>query len=44
LFDLAFRMDTFQQHAGRLLVRVLRHELALKGVLEDRLAQPFGAL
>jgi hypothetical protein len=36
--------DAFQQDARRFVARVLRHELALEGPLQDRLPQPLGAL
>jgi hypothetical protein len=36
--------DAFEQDAGRFVVRVLRHELALERALQDRLAQPLGTL
>jgi len=40
----AFGTDAFQQHAGRLVVGVLRHQLAGEGLFQDGLAQGFGLL
>jgi hypothetical protein len=36
--------DALQEHAGRFVVGVLGHQLALEGALQDGLAQPLGAL
>ena len=41
---LAFDGDTFQKFGGGLIVRILRHQLAAKGVEEDRLAQALRGL
>ena len=44
LLRLALGTDTFQQDRGRLVVRVLGHQVAGEGLLQDALAQPLGTL
>src|SRR6266566_1410406 len=44
LAPIALPTYAFQQHAGRLIIRILRDEPTGKGLFEDALAQSFGTL